>query len=135
MVLGGTVALTVGVGVGMRWLLTTGLSWPTVIGLTFLVIGVTLVTAGSMRIVRNRRTVLGWLVLPLIWVGVAVIVWTLSPALIATIVPPTPHALPLIARRPRQRADRATCFAALPGVRHPPSFRKAFPRFASDTSR
>lgn len=90
MVLLGTAALTIGVGVGMRWLLVTGLSWPTILGLTSLVIGTTLLAVGSGRIVRDRRPLVRWLVLPLIWIGVAVMVWTLSPALIATVVPPTP---------------------------------------------
>lgn len=91
MVLVGTLAMGVGIGVGMRWLLATGLSLPTVLGLSSLVIGVTLVTVGSLRLVRSRRGPVRWLLLPLIWVGVAVIVWTLAPAFIATVVPPTPH--------------------------------------------
>ena len=81
----GAVALTVGVGVGLRWLVAGELAWQTVLGVLGLVAGVFLMGLA----LRPAGTLARALVLAF----VVVTVWTMAPALVATVVPPTVHGM------------------------------------------
>jgi pimeloyl-ACP methyl ester carboxylesterase len=89
--LGGSLALVIGVGVGLRWLVAGIVSWQSIIGGLCLLAGVGLVAAGTARVGcgRSRSVRIGLIAFALSLVAVSV--WTLSPAVIATVVPPTEH--------------------------------------------
>lgn len=85
----GAWGVTAGIGVGVRWLIVDGFSLAAGAGLAALLGGAGSIGASLTRITQARP---GWarplIVLP-VTMGVAVFVWTLSPALIASNVPPT----------------------------------------------
>ena len=87
----GSLALVIGVGLGLRWLGKGHVSWQSIVGGLCLLAGLGLVAAGAAQVGRARsRLVRAGLVVVALSL-VAVLVWTLSPALIATMVPPTAH--------------------------------------------
>jgi uncharacterized protein len=89
--LGGTLALVVGVGVGLRWLRAGNVRWQAIIGGLCLLAGFGLVATGMARVGRGRSRAVRIGLMTFALSLVAVSVWTLSPALIATVVPPTEH--------------------------------------------
>ena len=106
----GVIGLVVGIVFGIRFLMVDGLSWRAGAGLIELVIGLVLVAVGVRRLVsglsRGGRFVAGAALL----FGVVVATWILTPALLATNVPPipleaTPGDLGLTAREVRFVAD------------------------------
>jgi pimeloyl-ACP methyl ester carboxylesterase len=87
----GIAGLVVGTGIGLRWLRAGAIGWATVLGLVALVAGVLLVGWGLARIGRSLPT---WALVALrtfLALLVALVVWTLTPAVIATNVPPIAH--------------------------------------------
>ena len=87
----GIAGLIAGIGIGLRWLRAGVISWAMVLGLVALVAGGPLVVVGLARIGRNRAT---WALVALrtfVALFVGLVVWTLTPAVIATNVPPVAH--------------------------------------------
>ena len=84
----GACGLTAGVGVGVRWLMIDGASPSSVAGLLALASGVAVVVASIARMSQRRPAWARALIILSITLGVAVFVWTFSPAIIATDVPP-----------------------------------------------
>ena len=87
----GTAGLVAGVGIGLRWLSVDGISLIAVSGLVALLASLPLVAAGIARLTYHLGAVMRLGVTIVMGVAVAVLVWTLSPALIATRVPPIAH--------------------------------------------
>ena len=87
----GSAALVVGVGLGLRWLWAGQFAWQTMLGGLCLLAGMVLVGSGLARVggdqSRRARITLRTLVV----LGVVTAVWTLAPALMATVVPRTEH--------------------------------------------
>jgi len=87
----GVAGLVVGIGIGLRWLRAGAVGSAMVLGLLALVAGILLVGWGLARIGPNLRS---WAVVALrtfLVLLVALVVWTLTPAVIATNVPPITH--------------------------------------------
>lgn len=84
----GAVGLAIGIGIGVRWLRAGAISWMSVVSLVALVVGLGLVTLGVSRVTRGLRAGARIAVAFLVVVVVAALVWILTPALIATNVPP-----------------------------------------------
>ena len=87
----GTAGLVAGVGIGLRWLSVDGISLIAVSGLVALLASLPLVAAGIARLTYHLGAVMRLGVTIVMGVAVAVLVWTLSPALIATSMPPIAH--------------------------------------------
>lgn len=87
----GCVGVVVGVGIGVRWLGVGAVELRTVLSLLALLPGLALVGLGIARMTHAWRMVVrSAAVLGLVMVF-ALVVWTLTPAVIATNVPPLPH--------------------------------------------
>jgi pimeloyl-ACP methyl ester carboxylesterase len=87
----GVACLAVGIGVGLRWL-QAGVVAPRSVGaMVILAAGAVLTIWGMRRITRGLRLSARILSGSLATVAVVMLVWTLTPALIATNVPPTDH--------------------------------------------
>ena len=87
----GVAGLVIGIGIGLRWLRAGAIGWLTVLGLLALVAGILLVGFGLARIGPKHRP---WVVIALrtfLVLVVALLVWTLTPAVVATNVPPMTH--------------------------------------------
>lgn len=84
----GACGLTAGLGVGVRWLMIDGASPSAVAGLIALASGVAVVVASIARLSQGRPVWAQALIILSVTLGVAVFVWTFSPAVIATNVPP-----------------------------------------------
>jgi pimeloyl-ACP methyl ester carboxylesterase len=88
----GVAGLVIGIGIGLRWLRAGAIGWLTVLGLLALVAGILLVGFGLARIGPKHRP--PWVVIALrtfLVLVVALLVWTLTPAVVATNVPPMTH--------------------------------------------
>lgn len=90
-ILFGTTGLVAGIGVGIRWMTVDGLSWISVSGLIALLSGLALVGAGIGRLTSELRALMRIVVSVAVLTAVAVLVWTLSPAFVASNVPPIAH--------------------------------------------
>jgi pimeloyl-ACP methyl ester carboxylesterase len=89
----GVAGLVVGIGIGLRWLRAGVFGWATMLGLLALVAGVLLVGLGLAKIGRSLPT---WGLIALrifLVILVALTVWTLTPAVIATNAPPIAHGI------------------------------------------
>ena len=84
----GACGLTAGLGVGVRWLMIDGASPSAVAGLIALASGVAVVVASIARMSQRRPAWARALIILSVTLGVAVFVWTFSPAIVATDVPP-----------------------------------------------
>jgi uncharacterized protein len=84
----GACGLTAGLAVGVRWLMIDGASPSAVAGLIALASGVAVLVASISRMPQRRPAWARALIIIFVTLGVAVFVWTFSPALIATDVPP-----------------------------------------------
>jgi len=84
----GVAGLVVGIGIGLRWLRAGAVGWAMVLGLLALVAGILLVGLGLARIGANLRSWAGVVLRTFLVLLVALVVWTLTPAVIATNVPP-----------------------------------------------
>jgi pimeloyl-ACP methyl ester carboxylesterase len=85
----GILGITTGLGIGVRWLMVDGLSWTAVLHVSALAGGVALVTSGISRLMTGRSPLGKTLVVVMWLLVVAVLVWNLTPAVLATTVPPT----------------------------------------------
>jgi pimeloyl-ACP methyl ester carboxylesterase len=110
----GACGLTAGLAVGVRWLMIDGASPSAVAGLIALASGVAVVVASIARMSQRRPAWARALIILSVTLGLAVFVWTFSPAIIATDVPPiargesSPSDLGLSAEEARfQTADGA----------------------------
>ncbi len=86
----GTAGLAVGIVFGLRFLMVDGLSWRAVTGLVLLGAGLVLVAGGVRRLVSGLAR--GWRIVAgvaLVFV-VVLVLWTVTPAILATNVPPIP---------------------------------------------
>lgn len=89
--LAGSVGLVVGIAFGLRYLALAGLTWRSGAGLVGLLAGLVLLAAGMGRVLR-RRGLFGGLGIGLgLMLVVALFVWTVTPAVLATNVPPIDH--------------------------------------------
>jgi len=84
----GACGLTAGLAVGVRWLMIDGASPSAVAGLIALASGVAVVVASIARMSQRRPAWARALLILSVTLGLAVFVWTFSPAIIATDVPP-----------------------------------------------
>ena len=84
----GACGLTAGLSVGVRWLMIDGASPSAVAGLIALASGMALVVASMARLSQGRPAWARTLIILSVTLGLAVFVWTFSPAIIATDVPP-----------------------------------------------
>jgi len=87
----GVAGVVVGIGIGLRWLRAGAIGWAMALGLLALAAGVLLVGLGLTRIGRNLQTSGMVALRTVLVILVALVVWTLTPAVIATNVPPIPH--------------------------------------------
>jgi pimeloyl-ACP methyl ester carboxylesterase len=107
----GTIGLAVGIVFGLRFLTVDGLSWRAVAGLIMLIVGLVLVATGVRRLVSGLARGWGFVAGTALVFVVLLAVWTLTPALLATNVPPipveeaTPDDFGLTAREVRFVAD------------------------------
>lgn len=87
----GSIGLVIGISFGLRYLAVAGIGWRAAVGIVALLAGVTLLAAGIRRVVTGHGR-LGGAVMSLGMVlAVAVVVWTATPAVLATNVPPIAH--------------------------------------------
>ena len=84
----GACGLTAGLGVGVRWLMVDGASPSAIAGLIALASGVAVVVASIARMLQRRPAWARALIILSVTLGVGIFVWTFSPAIVATDVPP-----------------------------------------------
>jgi uncharacterized protein len=86
----GSIALSIAVVFGFYHLMKAGVTWRVVMGLLDLLIGVVLLVLASRRLFSGIAR--GWLFLtvPVLFIVVLVIIWTIMPAVLATNVPRIP---------------------------------------------
>ena len=89
--LAGSAALVLGVGVGLRWLWAGQFAWQSMVGGLCLLGGLVGVGVGVAQVGRSRRRTVRIAQRALVLFGVILFVWTLGPALMATVVPRTQH--------------------------------------------
>jgi pimeloyl-ACP methyl ester carboxylesterase len=89
--IGACIGLVTGVGIGLRWLRAGVVSVGTVLGVAALVAGLVLLVWGIWRIGHRTTRWARFAARSLVVLLAAVVVWILSPALIATNVPPLQH--------------------------------------------
>jgi pimeloyl-ACP methyl ester carboxylesterase len=87
----GIAGLVVGIGIGLRWLRAGAIGWETVLGLVALAAGAVLVVMGLARIGHSLPIWARVALRTFLALSVALLVWTLTPAVIATNVPPITH--------------------------------------------
>jgi fermentation-respiration switch protein FrsA (DUF1100 family) len=110
----GTVALALGLVFGLRFLADGALNWRALVGLVMLVDGLVLVAAGMRRLVSGLGRVWRFAAGAALVFVVLLAVWTLTPGIMATNIPPiavaetTPADYGMVAREVR--------FAAADGV-------------------
>lgn len=88
----GIAGLAIGIGIGMRWLLAGAGGWQTVLGILALGVGVVFVGFALARIGHNLRLWARIAVRSVLVILLALLVWIITPAVIATNVPPLSHA-------------------------------------------
>jgi pimeloyl-ACP methyl ester carboxylesterase len=81
----------VGIGVGVRWTAVGAVTWQSVFAIVVLAGAVALTVLGLRRVTAGMKPVPGMISAALMTMAVAVLVWTFTPAVIATNVPPTDH--------------------------------------------
>jgi len=82
----GALLLSVGIGIGLRHVLAVGMTLLALVGLAALASGLALLVLGGRRLLRG----LGWrnaAAIPAFLLGVALVTWTVSPAVAVAIVP------------------------------------------------
>lgn len=87
----GVVGLAVGIGIGLRWLRAGVAEWRTALGIVALGVGLLASGLGVARTGRRLPTAAKFAVRIFVVLLLAVVVWTLTPAVIATNVPPAEH--------------------------------------------
>ncbi len=87
----GVVGLAVGLGVGLRWLQAGAATWEAMAAMVSLASGLALIGIGLQRATDRMMPLSRIAIGSLIVLAVAVLVWTVTPALVATNVPPTRH--------------------------------------------
>jgi pimeloyl-ACP methyl ester carboxylesterase len=88
--LAGLVGLVIGIGVGVRWVVADVITAKTILALVALIAGLILTVLGIRLLIRGLRPTARLLTASLIALASIVAVWTLTPAVIATNVPPSP---------------------------------------------
>lgn len=91
MLLIGVVGMVLGIGIGLRWLRAGAAEWKTLLGILALGTGILLSGLGIARIGPDLPAMAKATVRALVILVLAVVVWTLTPAVIATNVPPAEH--------------------------------------------
>ena len=87
----GVAGLVIGIGIGVRGLVIGAAGWRVAVGLGVLATGLALVGLGMAHLLSGMRPisrVVGGIVYT---IALALVVWTLTPAVIATFVPPIVH--------------------------------------------
>ncbi len=87
----GSIGLVLGIGFGLRYSAASAITWKGGLGLTALPSGVILVAAGTRRLLAGRRPGSRTAITLGLVLVVALFVWTVTPAVLATNVPPTSH--------------------------------------------
>jgi hypothetical protein len=87
--LAGLVGLAVGIGIGARWAAAGVVTWQTVVSLVGLVAGLVLTVIGIHHLTEGLSRVARFFSVTALGLITIVLVWTLTPAVIATNVPPT----------------------------------------------
>jgi fermentation-respiration switch protein FrsA (DUF1100 family) len=87
----GVVGSVVGVGVGIRWIAFGAVTWQSILAIVMLAIAVVLTVLGLRQITVGMNPVTAMITASLMTAAAAVLVWTFTPAVIATNVPPTNH--------------------------------------------
>jgi uncharacterized protein len=109
----GATGLVIGIGVGMRWLLAGAVGWRMVIGILALVVGILSIGFGLARIGQNLGLWARATLRSILIILIALLVWTLTPAVVATNVPlithdVAPEEFGLAAHEVRYTADDGT---------------------------
>lgn len=91
----GVVGLVNGIGIGLRWLEAGAVTWKTVVGMLALVTGTTLTVWGLIRLTKGMRSVPRVISGILAFAAVVILTWTLTPAIIASNVPPVDDRVPM----------------------------------------
>ncbi|MFZ0015075.1 MAG: hypothetical protein WAL25_13275, partial [Acidimicrobiia bacterium] len=84
----GILGLVIGLGFGVRWLSVEGLTLVSAAGLLLLLGGAVTLVLSVRSIATARSGMVRGLAIALVSLVAAVAVWTLTPAVIATVVPP-----------------------------------------------
>jgi pimeloyl-ACP methyl ester carboxylesterase len=114
----GALGLVVGIGIGLRWLGAGAIGFRTIVAIVAFVGGVVLAGLGVARTTKGLRPVIRVVAGAGLILVLAVVVWTLTPAVLATNVPPlesgaaTPEDFGLEAREVRYPAEDGTELAA-----------------------
>ncbi len=87
-ILFGIAGLIIGIVFGFRFLMVDGLSWRIIVGLIGLAAGIILLFLGIKNLLSGLR--IGWKIIavPVMVIVIAVVTWTMLPAVLATNVPP-----------------------------------------------
>jgi uncharacterized protein len=107
----GCAGLTIAVAFGFDYLIKDGLSWRVVLGLIDLVAGLMLIILGGIRLLSGMRRRWLFITVPALVVAATLLTWIITPAVIATNVPPiaageqTPLDFGLFAREVRFTAS------------------------------
>lgn len=89
------IGLVAGTGIGLRWLAAGAVAYESIVTTVGLATGVALIVLGLRRLTSGMGPLLGLAIgLPSL-LAVAVLVWTLTPAVIATNVPPSTDTTPI----------------------------------------
>lgn len=91
----GVGGLVVGIGLGLRWLRAGVVTWESVAATAALAMGLVLTPFGLSRVTRGLQWMSRLTVGLLSLLVVAVLVWTLAPAVIATNIPPSANTPPI----------------------------------------
>jgi pimeloyl-ACP methyl ester carboxylesterase len=89
--LAGLVGIVVGIGVGVRWVAADVITAKTILALGALLAGLILTVLGIRWLTRGLRPTTRFFSASLIALASIVFIWTFSPAVIATNVPPSPE--------------------------------------------
>lgn len=85
----GLVGATAGAGLGLPHVAKAGLTLPTVLGLAALLAGLALIVVGAVILLHGVGTVRRLIVVPVVVLVTGLTMWTFSPVIAATNVPPT----------------------------------------------
>jgi hypothetical protein len=90
--LAGLAGVVIGIGIGVRWVAAGVVTWQTILALFVLILGLILVVFGVRRLTRGLSRMAGFITGSLITLISIVLVWTFTPAVIGTFVPPPTNA-------------------------------------------
>jgi fermentation-respiration switch protein FrsA (DUF1100 family) len=109
----GAIGLVVGIGIGLRWLASGALSWKSVLATVAFIPGLGLTALGLSRVTKGMTHLARWVTGVPSLLGVLALVWTFTPAVIASSVPPSQATMPVALGPSGRQVD----FTTADGVR------------------